>query len=137
MRKVFADTLFWIAVTKPRDEWRGAAMNAKDKLGEVIIVTTDDVLVEFLASLSQGPFLREKAVQAVRVIFRNPNVQVMPHTRKSFLNGLDRYAQRRDKSYTLTDCISMNVMDAESIQEVLTNDHHFEQEGFVVLIKKS
>jgi hypothetical protein len=28
----------------------------------------------------------------------------------------------------------MNVMDARGIREILTNDHHFEQEGFVVLI---
>ena len=30
----------------------------------------------------------------------------------------------------------MNVMEAESITEILTNDHHFEQEGFVVLMRK-
>lgn len=36
----------------------------------------------------------------------------------------------------MTDCISMNVMKAELLEEVLTNDRHFEQEGFTVLIKK-
>ena len=30
----------------------------------------------------------------------------------------------------------MNVMEAESITEILTNDHHFEQEGFVVLMRR-
>jgi len=30
----------------------------------------------------------------------------------------------------------MNVMKAESLVEVLTKDHHFEQEGFTVLIKR-
>ena len=29
----------------------------------------------------------------------------------------------------------MNVMYSEGIKEVLTNDRHFEQEGFVVLIR--
>ena len=28
----------------------------------------------------------------------------------------------------------MNTMDAEGITDVLTHDHHFEQEGFNVLI---
>ena len=38
------------------------------------------------------------------------------------------------KEYSLTDCISMNVMKTESINEILTNDHHFDQEGYDVLI---
>lgn len=28
-------------------------------------------------------------------------------------------------------------MEAESITEILTNDHHFEQEGFAVLMKRN
>jgi len=136
MRKVFADTLYWIAVTKPHDEWHDISLAAKKRLGEVILVTTDDVLVEFLAALRKGPILREKAVQAVRAILGNPNVKVLPHSRKSFLEGLELYAQRQDKEYSLTDCISMNVMKSESAQECLTNDDHFQQEGFRVLIKK-
>ena len=31
----------------------------------------------------------------------------------------------------------MNVMEAESVTQVLTNDHHFEQEGFTVLMKRN
>jgi predicted nucleic acid-binding protein len=30
----------------------------------------------------------------------------------------------------------MNAMDAEGIREVLTNDHHFEQEGYTILIRR-
>jgi hypothetical protein len=37
---------------------------------------------------------------------------------------------------SLTDCSSMNAMDAQGIREVLTNDHHFEQDGYVVLIRR-
>jgi len=137
MRKVFADTLYWIVVTKPRDEWHDAALAAKNRLGDVILVTTDNVLIEVLAALgNQGSVLRDKAVQMVRGILKSPNVQVIAQGRKSFLDGLDRYARRQDKSYSLTDCISMNVMESESIQEILTNDHHFEQEEFRVLIQK-
>jgi predicted nucleic acid-binding protein len=41
-----------------------------------------------------------------------------------------------NKEYSLTDCISINAMKSESIEEILTNDHHFGQEGFRVLIKR-
>jgi predicted nucleic acid-binding protein len=136
MKKVFADTLNWVAVVLPRDQWKSPAQMARKALGDVCLVTTDEVLGEFLAVLRQGSHLREKAVQMVRAILKNPNVNVIPQTRMSFLAGLERYASRKDKTYTLTDCISTNVMEQESIQEILTNDRHFEQEGFVALIKK-
>jgi predicted nucleic acid-binding protein len=72
----------------------------------------------------------------VRSILENPNVKVIPQTRDSFLKGLTFYESRNDKQYSLIDCISMNVMKNESLVEVLTNDRHFEQEGYTVLIKK-
>jgi len=72
----------------------------------------------------------------VRAIVDNANVRVIQQTREGFLKGVTLYEERPDKEYSLTDCISMNVMELHSLTEVLTNDHHFEQEGFNVLIKK-
>ena len=43
------------------------------------------------------------------------------------------YGQRLDKGYSLTDCISMIVMEQMGITEVLTYDKHFAQEGFTLL----
>ena len=72
----------------------------------------------------------------VRAILSNPNVKVVPQSRDSFLRGLELYEQRGDKEYSLTDCISMNAMRSEAITDALTNDRHFEQEGFTILMKK-
>ena len=136
MKTVFADAVYWIARVKPNDPWCDAAKAARDQLGQVRIVTTDEVLTEFLASLSKGgPTLRRTAVKMVRAILANPNIKVVPQSRHSFQKGLSRYESRDDKQYSLQDCISMNVMESEAIKEVLTNDHHFEQEGFTVLMK--
>ena len=79
--------------------------------------------------------MRKQAAKMVRLILENPNVTVIPQTRDSFLKGLTFYESRNDKEYSLIDCISMNVMKNESLVEVLTNDRHFEQEGYTVLIK--
>ena len=51
------------------------------------------------------------------------------------MEGLNLYKKRSDKEYSLQDCISMVVMRKESITEILTSDHHFEQEGFTILMK--
>ena len=137
MKLVFVDSFYWIAIVKPNDPWREPAKKAKEALGDVLLVTTDEVLTEFLTALSDGgPGLRERAVAMVRSILDNNNVRVLAQSRDSFRKGLERFARREDKTYSMTDCVSMNAMEGMSIRDVLTNDHHFEQDGFTVLIKK-
>lgn len=136
MKTVFADSHYWIAIVNPHDQWAEAAKDARALLGEALIVTTDEVLTEFLAALRSGKHMRKQAAKMVRLILENPNVKVIPQTRDSFLKGLTFYESRSDKEYSLIDCISMNVMRNKSLFEVLTNDRHFEQERFTVLIKK-
>ena len=138
MTPVFADTVYWIATALPNDQWRAAAREARRRLGPVALVTTDEVLAEFLAALSRGgPRVRSAAARTVRAILSGPTVRVIPQSRSSFTRALDRYEARGDKEYSLRDCVSMNVMEAESITQILTNDHHFEQEGFTVLMKRN
>jgi uncharacterized protein len=49
--------------------------------------------------------------------------------------GLVRMSTRPDKDWSLTDCISFVVMEDEGIKEVLMADRHFEQAGFIALLK--
>ena len=136
MKTVFADTIYWIATANPKDQWAPAAAKVREQLGDTRIVTTDEVLTEFLTALSKNPSLRRDAVRFVEEILKNPNVKVIPQSRDSFQKGIDLYNRRSDKKYSLQDCISMNAMNSESIEEILTNDKHFSQEGFVVLMDR-
>ena len=70
-------------------------------------------------------------------MLESDSVRVVEQSRQSFLDGLDRYRRRPDKSYSLQDCIAMNVMEDEGITQVLTSDHNFEQEGFTILMKSA
>ena len=131
------DTVYWVAAFRTRDSWRRAAQQAGDRLGAVRLATVDEVLVEFLTAVSKaGPVSRLRAVRFVRDLLASPDVDVFPQSRESFLGGLALYEARPDKGYSLTDCIAMNAMRAAGITEVLTNDHHFTQEGFAVLMKR-
>jgi len=60
---------------------------------------------------------------------------VVPASTELVKAGLDHYRRRPDKDWSLTDCISFVVMQREGITEALTADHHFEQAGFVALLK--
>jgi predicted nucleic acid-binding protein len=80
---------------------------------------------------------RRRLVETVRALKRNPKIRILPQSRASFEAGFDLYASRLDKGYSLTDCISMQAMRDEGLTGVLTNDRHFEQEGFQVLFRAS
>lgn len=135
MRSIFADTLCWIAITHAKDQWHQAAVTASRTLAGCRLVTTDEVLTEFLnAFAGAGQVLRREAVDLVRDLHADPAVTVHPSSRQAFLSGLTLYEARPDKGYSLTDCISMKTMRAEGISEILTHDNHFTQEGFAILL---
>jgi uncharacterized protein len=49
--------------------------------------------------------------------------------------GTDLYNARSDKGWSLTDCISFEVMREHGLTEALTADHHFTQAGFSIARK--
>jgi len=135
VKLVFADTLYWIALFVPGDSWSEGA-SAVDLSG-ASLVTTEEVLSEFLTAVSsRGERTRRLACAAVREILANAGIEVVVQSHESFLAGLALYERRHDKEYSLADCISMNVMRQKRIQEVLTHDRHFSQEGFVQLLRR-
>ena len=62
MKQVFADTLYWVASITPGDPWHAPTLRAVAALGPVHLVTTEEVLVEFLSAYAgRGAYLRGKA----------------------------------------------------------------------------
>ncbi len=135
MRRVFADTLYWVAMAHRGDQWHPAAVKISRTLGRCHLITTDEILTEVLASFSEaGPRLRQCAATLVRNLHTRPSVTVRPQSRDTFLAGLALYEARPDKGYSLTDRVSMQAMREDGITEVLTHDSHFLQEGFAILM---
>ncbi len=136
MNEVFVDTNYLIALTVPGDAWSEQARQARANIPDARLVTTDEVLIEFLAAVSSaGGAVRERAVTFVRRVLTNRNVTVVAQSRSSFLRGLDLYESRSDKSYSLTDCIAMTTMQERGIQDILSADRDFEREGFTALMR--
>ncbi|MCC6741972.1 MAG: type II toxin-antitoxin system VapC family toxin [Planctomycetia bacterium] len=136
MNEVFADTCFWVALVDPKDPLREAALKAARQLGGRIIVTSREVLLEFLNYFCEyGEHLRALSLKQLDSILANTNVMVMPYTLSHYEKGLKLFRERKDKKYSLTDCISFTHMTDRGIQDALTADHHFEQEGFRILLQ--
>jgi predicted nucleic acid-binding protein len=131
MRRVFADSLYWIAVSNPMDQWHAAAMQAGTAVRGAEIVTTEEMLSEFLTAFRHTPQLR--AIAARRVLQIYQTTRVIPQPAQSFQAGFARYLARPDKKFSLADCVSMVTMRQEGIIDILTHDDDFRQEGFTVL----
>ena len=137
MNTVFADTGYWIALLNPHDDLHERAQEVSRALGAVRILTTEMVLVELLNYYAgRGAAKRKAAVDLVNELFKNPNVIVLPQTSIQFQNGIGFYADRLDKHWSHTDCCSFKTMEDHKICEALTHDRHFEQAGFVALLRE-
>ncbi len=124
---VFADTFYRIALCATDDTAHMPALNFDAAPRKPPIVTTDEVLAEFLTFFGgQGSHLRSRGVSVVRRLTTDRRIEVLPQTRESFQAGFELYAARSDKSYGFTDCVSMQVMRREGTSEALTDDRHFE-----------
>jgi uncharacterized protein len=135
MRRIFADTYYWIAVINDRDQGHAKAEAISQTLQQTTLVTTQEILSEVLTYFCEhGQYVRQMATAFVRNVMNDPTITVHPQSDQSFLNGLALYEARSDKKFSHADCVSMVVMRQEKLAEVLTDDEHFTQEGFTRLL---
>ena len=134
MKQIFADTSYWIGLVNPRDQIHQKVIKITQQLFSVRLVTTEMVLGELLNSFSDSPFRRTVAGMVLKL--RNDrNLRIVPQTSEQFESALRRYKHAADKSWSLTDCASFQVMEAEQIQAALTHDQHFAQAGYETLLR--
>ena len=130
---IFVDTVYWLALINPADRWRSAALERAASIAEPL-VTTEAVLTEIADALCR-PDHRRWAVEAIRSIREDDAIVVAPGSAELFERGYALYAERPDKSWSLTDCMSFVVMRDRGIDRALTADLHFVQAGFRALLR--
>jgi uncharacterized protein len=133
MRIVFADTSFYVAAMNPRDVNHARA----ETIGRTVrgrVVTTEYVLLEVATFSCEVPN-RPVFLGLLQTLQTDPDVTIVPASADLWQRGIALFAARPDKNWSLTDCISFVVMQERSITDALTADHHFEQAGFVALLR--
>jgi hypothetical protein len=133
MKRVFADTSCFVCLGSSDDEFHQCAVEWFRQCRDTV-VTTEYVLVE-----SGNWFSKAKRRQSFSALMdqlpNDPQVSIVPASRDLFARGLELYRRRQDKDWSMTDCISFVVMEDQQITAALSTDHHFEQAGFLVLLK--
>lgn len=133
MSDTFADTYYFLALLggDPAEQRRAVDVT-RTRRGALI--TTSWVLCEVANFLhrarDRGAFIR-----LWQDLDTDPSVRLAGPDRDLFIDGIALYGSRPDKDWSLTDCISFVVMRREGLTDALTADHHFEQAGFVPLLK--
>ena len=134
---VFVDTVAWVALINDKDTFHKRSIEIIKQLyrQNCILITTELIILE-VANELRNPIYRNRVVKYINDLKKNKNVMIIPENTEFFQKGWLLYSTRDDKEWSLTDCISFIVMQEGSITEAFTNDHHFEQAGFIKLIKE-
>jgi hypothetical protein len=134
MTSMFADTSFYLALLNGRDRHHQIAIELarRERRSNV---TSEFVLLEVGNALCGVPLGRDRFLALIERVRQLENVTIVPATHGLFNEGLERYRQRGDKTWSLTDCTSFIIMEQRRIEDALTADRHFEQAGFNALLK--
>jgi uncharacterized protein len=135
MSPCFADSSWFIALLGPEDQYHSAAVRLAGRLQRKVI-TSEYVVLEVINHLSE-PRLRARAGAFIRSVSADPHCTVLAASSELLEKGLKLFLDRPDKSWSLTDCTSFIIMRERNIADALTADHHFEQAGFVALLRQS
>ena len=135
MSTVLVDTAAWIALVNTRDELHDRAKQTMAELRDssVALVTTEFVLIEVANAFCASAW-RGKAIKLIEGLRLLPNLRIIEAESSLLSDGWQLYCDRLDKEWSLTDCVSIAVMEKEQIKDAFTSDHHFEQAGFVKLL---
>ena len=133
MSRVFADTHFFVALLSSRDAQHARAVEVYGEQDFEEIVTTAWILSE-LADGMNRTHVRSPCHRFIQRLRQRGDTRIVEAERGLFWRGFDLYGQRKDKEWSLTDCISFVVLEDEGLTEALTHDHHFTQAGYVALL---
>ncbi len=133
----FVDTSGWAAWVSPDDDHHAAAVAAFDEVWDAHgrLVTTTYVLSELTALFVRLRVPRVRQVEVVDEIHADPSVLIVPMEPTPIDAAWALWRSRLDKEWTLVDCGSFVVMDLHKLREAITTDHHFEQAGYIRLLK--
>jgi predicted nucleic acid-binding protein len=88
-----------------------------------------------VADALAAPSDRAEFLRLLQALRDDPRCTIVPASQDLFERGVRFYAERADKGWSLTDCISFVVMQEHGLTDALTGDHHFEQAGFRILLR--
>jgi predicted nucleic acid-binding protein len=99
-------------------------------------ITTNYIISELVAlCMSRLNISRQTSLEFIKNIKSVPHVQVIHVDKLTDELAWQLLLNRTDKDWSLVDCSSFILMQQYKMTKSLTTDHHFEQAGFIRLLK--
>ncbi|MBC8229492.1 type II toxin-antitoxin system VapC family toxin [bacterium] len=138
MTDLFADTSGWGHLVDPTQAYHALAATlyrtARQQGRKVI--TTNYIIAELVALMSSPLRIpRPRAIAFIEALKTSPHVEIIHIDFTMDEAAWQLLTNRQDKEWSLVDCASFVVMHQRGITEALATDRHFEQAGFVRLLK--
>jgi predicted nucleic acid-binding protein len=114
-----------------------AAQCFKDLRAQSILVVTTNYVVAELVALLHSPMRipRRDVMRFIDSLKAAPYIEIVHVDEPLDALAWQLLKQRPDKAWSLVDCVSFLLMEQRGAADALTTDHHFEQAGFVRLLK--
>jgi uncharacterized protein len=138
MLERFVDTSGWAAWADSNEQFHSLAVVAFDEVWHQggRLVSTNFVLAELTALLTRPLRVpKPQQIQLLDDIRSDPGVAIVSIDAVREAAAWHLWQARPDKEWNLVDCASFVVMQQGGLNEALTADHHFEQAGFVRLLR--
>ena len=129
----YVDAGFLIGLVDPGDAMHRTCVNLSAWTDDRLLLT-DLVWTEAVDHFSSSRY-RVKAARLLDGFRQLPYVELVSVDMNLLLRGFDLFVARPDKGWSLTDCVSFTLMRERGVVEALAYDHHFEQAGFVALMR--
>ena len=133
MKVVYADAFYFVARLNRRDQHHVRVLEFSRDF-RARLLTSDWVLMEVADALA-GSESRARVREFILHLRQAAACEIIPASRETLDRALELYHQHADKEWTLTDCVSFVIMRDRNVTDALTGDKHFEQAGFVALLK--
>ncbi len=101
-----------------------------------LLITTSFIMVE-LTGLLTSPlrFPKPQQIQLMSALRSDATVEIVQVDQVLEAEAWDLWRSRGDKLWSLVDCVSFIIMQRRQLTQALSTDHHFEQAGFIRLLK--
>lgn len=133
MSVVFADAFYFVARLNRCDQHHQRVLEFS-RAFRARLLTSDWVLMEVADALAASD-CRGRVREFILHLRGTAACEIVPTSRELLDRALDLYHQHADKQWPLTDCVSFVIMRERNVTDALTGDKHFEQAGFVALLK--
>jgi uncharacterized protein len=130
----FLDTSYILALEIKNEDAHQKVLQNWTNLIKIkpFLITTTYIFAEVVTFFNSRK-LHYKAVEVGNRLLESPDIELMEIDQTLFNQGWEYFQKHKDKSYSLTDCLSFIVMQQREIVIALTLDNHFYQAGFQIL----